>query len=325
MHSQKLNVEGSDELEFFGDFWAKVVEYYDEVTKKIMIVIDVQEVVEIITNTETPIKTTDAETQTDNMEDFEKQLKDQRKEVLKLREEATFWKAKVLAMKRQPEEDITKPSPQKKRRLGKENRKIKSVVFFPRSDVYDNYRGMVLINGVFILYLGEINKTPGRYKYIVDTESSAYLNNGNNKSEKKGEICHELNGRKITVLYEGVGDPQRTPVFVRDLTTDQKDILNQRLNDHRTGKSTKCVNTDEEIRELQKKPPTNDAYTQTNFTTDISLLEVLLKNSTQVQQLLPQLSKRKHPDQLEETNNPSLVEYLQSENINFLMVQIPKK
>lgn len=101
--------------------------------------------------------------------------------------------------------------------------------------------------------------------------------------------------------------------------------MNQRLNDHRTGKSTKCVNTDEEIRELQKKPPTNDAYTQTNFTTDISLLEVLLKNSTQVQQLLPQLSKRKHPDQLEETNNPSLVEYLQSENINFLMVQIPKK
>ncbi|CAG2205347.1 unnamed protein product [Mytilus edulis] len=120
----------------------------------------------------------------------------------------------------------------------------------------------------------------------------------------------ELNGRKITVLYEGVVDPQRTPVFVRDLTTDQKDILNQRLNDHRTGKSTKCVNTDEEIRELQKNPPTNDAYTQTNFTTDISLLEVLLKNSTQVQQLLPQLSKRKHPDQLEETNNPSLVEYL---------------
>ncbi|CAG2246096.1 unnamed protein product [Mytilus edulis] len=105
------------------------------------IVIDVQEeVVEIITNTETPIKTTDAETQTDtkcNMEDFEKQLKDQRKEVLKLREEATFWKAKVLAMKRQPEEDITKPSPQKKRRLGKENRKIKSVVFFPYKSPVD--------------------------------------------------------------------------------------------------------------------------------------------------------------------------------------------
>ncbi|VDI83833.1 Hypothetical predicted protein [Mytilus galloprovincialis] len=34
MHSQKLNVEGSDELEFFGNFWAKVGEYYDEVTKK---------------------------------------------------------------------------------------------------------------------------------------------------------------------------------------------------------------------------------------------------------------------------------------------------
>ncbi|XP_071139046.1 uncharacterized protein [Mytilus edulis] len=34
MHSQKLNVEGSDELEFFTDFWAKVGEYYDEVTKK---------------------------------------------------------------------------------------------------------------------------------------------------------------------------------------------------------------------------------------------------------------------------------------------------
>ncbi|CAG2243772.1 unnamed protein product [Mytilus edulis] len=105
------------------------------------IVIDVQEeVVEIITNTETPIKTTDAETQTDtkcNMEDFEKQLKDQRKEVLKLREEATFWKAKVLAMKRQPEEDITKPSPQKKRRLGKENRKIQSVVFFPYKSPVD--------------------------------------------------------------------------------------------------------------------------------------------------------------------------------------------
>ncbi|XP_063425515.1 uncharacterized protein LOC134709277 [Mytilus trossulus] len=33
-HSQKLNVEGSDELEFFTDFWAKVMEYYDEVTKK---------------------------------------------------------------------------------------------------------------------------------------------------------------------------------------------------------------------------------------------------------------------------------------------------
>ncbi|CAG2215157.1 unnamed protein product [Mytilus edulis] len=30
----KLNVEGSDELEFFGNFWAKVGEYYDEVTKK---------------------------------------------------------------------------------------------------------------------------------------------------------------------------------------------------------------------------------------------------------------------------------------------------
>ncbi|XP_063408883.1 uncharacterized protein LOC134692358 [Mytilus trossulus] len=53
-----------------------------------------------------------------------------------------------------------------------------------------------------------------------------------------------LNGRKITVLYEGAGDPngipdpQRTPVFVRNLTTDQQDILNQRLNDNRTGKST---------------------------------------------------------------------------------------
>ncbi|CAG2235515.1 unnamed protein product [Mytilus edulis] len=106
------------------------------------IVIDVQEeVVEIITNTETPIKTTDAETQTDtkcNMEDFEKQLKDQRKEVLKLREEATFWKAKVLAMKRQPEEDITKPSPQKKRRLGKENRKIKVWCSFRTSHLLIN-------------------------------------------------------------------------------------------------------------------------------------------------------------------------------------------
>ncbi|XP_063409941.1 mucin-2-like [Mytilus trossulus] len=85
------------------------------------------------------------------------------------------------------------------------------------------------------------------------------------------------------------------------------------------------VNTDQEIRELQKKPPTTDASTQTHFTTDISLLEVLLKNSTQILQLLQQLPKRKNPDQLEETNNPSLVEYLQSENIDFLMVQTPKK
>lgn len=96
------------------------------------IVFDVQEeVVEITTDTETSIQTKDADTQTDQVEDFEKQLKDQRKEVLKLREEANFWKSKVLAMSRQPEEEITQPSPQKKRKLGKENRKIKSVVFFP--------------------------------------------------------------------------------------------------------------------------------------------------------------------------------------------------
>ncbi|CAC5381760.1 unnamed protein product [Mytilus coruscus] len=96
------------------------------------IVFDVQEeVVEITIDTETSIQTKDAETQTDQVEDFEKQLKDQRKEVLKLREEANFWKSKVLAMRRQAEEEITQPSLQKKRKLGKENRKIKSVVFFP--------------------------------------------------------------------------------------------------------------------------------------------------------------------------------------------------
>ncbi|CAG2189672.1 TPT1 [Mytilus edulis] len=44
---------------------------------------------------------------------------------------------KVLAMKRQPEEEIIQPSPQKKRRLGKENRKIKSVVFFPYKSPVD--------------------------------------------------------------------------------------------------------------------------------------------------------------------------------------------
>ncbi|CAC5381813.1 TRPT1 [Mytilus coruscus] len=88
-----------------------------------------EEVVEITTDTETSIQTKDADTQTDQVEDFEKQLKDQRKEVLKLMEEANFWKSKVLAMRRQPEEEITQPSPQKKRKLGKENRKIKSVVY----------------------------------------------------------------------------------------------------------------------------------------------------------------------------------------------------
>ncbi|VDI17873.1 Hypothetical predicted protein [Mytilus galloprovincialis] len=44
---------------------------------------------------------------------------------------------KVLAMKRQPEEEIIQPSPQKKRRLGKENRKIQSVVFFPYKSPID--------------------------------------------------------------------------------------------------------------------------------------------------------------------------------------------
>ncbi|CAC5357347.1 unnamed protein product [Mytilus coruscus] len=33
LHSKKLNVEGSDELEFFDDFWAKIGEYYEEVVK----------------------------------------------------------------------------------------------------------------------------------------------------------------------------------------------------------------------------------------------------------------------------------------------------
>ncbi|CAC5397763.1 unnamed protein product [Mytilus coruscus] len=144
----------------------------------------------------------------------------------------------------------------------------------------------------------------------------------------------------ITVLYEGAGDPsgiadpQRTPFFVRDLTTDQQDTLNQRLSDHREGKATKSVNTmdviivnsDEEIRELQKKPPTHDVSTQTNFSTVISLLEVILKNSTQILQLLQHIPKAsKYQEQPEATNNPSLVEYLQSENIDFLMVQTPKK
>ncbi|XP_063427928.1 uncharacterized protein LOC134711320 [Mytilus trossulus] len=44
---------------------------------------------------------------------------------------------KVLAMKRQPEEEIIQPSSQKKRRLEKENRKIKSVVFFPYKSPVD--------------------------------------------------------------------------------------------------------------------------------------------------------------------------------------------
>ncbi|VDH94403.1 Hypothetical predicted protein [Mytilus galloprovincialis] len=94
------------------------------------IFIDVQEeVVEIITDTETSIQTKDADTQTDQIEDFEKQLKDQRKKGIKTKRGGKLLEVKGPCHEETARRGNNSTIATEEEKTGKKNRKIKIVVF----------------------------------------------------------------------------------------------------------------------------------------------------------------------------------------------------
>ncbi|CAC5387826.1 unnamed protein product [Mytilus coruscus] len=74
-------------------------------------------------------------------------------------------------------------------------------------------------------YTIEINYKPGRYMYIADTLSRAYLNNGNNKSEKQDEICHVRSDIEMELENINMGD------YLAISAKRQKDIADATMKD----------------------------------------------------------------------------------------------